>query len=69
MLVAKGANPAIQGGDYGPAAMLTACGGHVGVVRHLVGLELAPLVQAVKGQQLGGEVIQYSDELEFQSKR
>lgn len=61
LLLANGANPHVESGDYGPAVVVAACGEHVNVVRHLIALVLAPLIN---DQQTSGASTQYSMALE-----
>ena len=61
LLLANGANPHVESGDYGSAVMVAACGGYVNIVRHLVALDLAPLID---DQQPSGASTEYSTALE-----
>lgn len=61
LLLASGANPHVERGDYGPAVVVAACGEHVNIVRHLVALDLASLLN---DQQTAGASTDYSTELE-----
>ena len=61
LLLSKGADVNSDSGDYGSAVMLAASGGHLKIVRHLLALDLAPLI---KESAPSGEPTAFSEELE-----
>ena len=60
-LLSKGANTKSNSGDYGSAVMLAASGGHVNIVRQLLALHLAPVIQ---GSEPPGQPTKFSEQLE-----
>lgn len=61
ILLGKGADPHVQGGDCGSALWVAACGGYTDIVRHLIALDLA---SSVHSQDHPAEALEFSERLE-----
>lgn len=55
LLLANGANPHSKSGDYGSAVMVAAYGEYVNIVRHLIALDLAPMINEQESTEASTE--------------